>query len=216
MKLQSFCNEFSELAKGRIKYFVLWRSVPPINRSWSCLKPIREASLMMDSSFFRAEESIFSRIRATRERTGEDLDYPGFGAVQPDDGEQVEREWSPIWNGFWNKSRSTAKAIFSIKGLLSEVCIAAARYYFRVTGDEFGLGKSVDQILDDVYRLTSMNEASAYLTSFIGNIKTMLEAGRQGVQLRREKGASNTSTAILPKRSIWRPLPIILGWARAT
>jgi len=73
--------------------------------------------------------------------------------------------------------------ILVAKGLLSEVCLAAARHYFRVTGDEFGLDKSIDEVLYDIYRLGSMREASNYLAAFIQEIKRKLGVDDKGYSL---------------------------------
>lgn len=34
------------------------------------------------------------------------------------------------------------------KGLLSDICLATARYYYRTTGDEFGFDKSINEVLE--------------------------------------------------------------------
>ncbi|WJH33388.1 hypothetical protein N6H14_25545 [Paenibacillus sp. CC-CFT747] len=73
--------------------------------------------------------------------------------------------------------------ILVVKGLLSEVCLSTARYYFRLTGNEFGLGKSIDQMLDDVFRLNSLKEASDYLAGWITIVKRKVEGETRNTAL---------------------------------
>ncbi|NOU74737.1 response regulator [Paenibacillus sp. LMG 31458] len=181
MKLQSFCSEFIDEASVRDQVFCCI-AVSSVYKSLLELpEAFREASQIMDSSFFRAEESVLFPDHSKQEK-----ELGKFSIIQDLEqfNQMLENKSSEDMITHLERFLKQITAysegnILVVKGLLSEVCLAVARYYFRVTGDEFGLGKSVDQILEDVYRLTSMKEASSYLTSFIGNIKKKLEAGEK-------------------------------------
>ncbi|RAV11135.1 response regulator transcription factor [Paenibacillus contaminans] len=179
MKLQSFCSEFIQEASSK-ENISCTIAVSSVYKSLLELpEAFREATATMDSSFFRAEESVlFSDHGQQTKEMGK------FSIIQDLEqfNEMLEHKSSEEVIGHLERFLEQITAysegnILVVKGLLSEVCLAAARHYFRVTGDEFGLGKSVDQILEEVYRLSSMKEASAYLGSFIGHIKRKLEGG---------------------------------------
>ncbi|NOU85871.1 response regulator [Paenibacillus sp. LMG 31460] len=181
MKLQSFCSEFIDEASVRNQVSCCF-AVSSVYKSLLELpEAFHEASLIMDSSFFRTEESVLFPDHSQQEK-----ELGKFSIIQDLEqfNQMLENKSSEDvithLERFLKQITAYSEGnILVVKGLLSEVCLAVARYYFRVTGDEFGLGKSVDQILGDVYRLTSMREASSYLTSFIGNIKKKLEGGEK-------------------------------------
>lgn len=177
MKLQSFCSEFIEEVRSKA-YSSCFIAVSSVYKSMRDLpEAYREAAQLMDSSFFRAEDGVMFP-----EPSQQVKELGKFSIIQ--DLEQFNQmlenktsdEIIAHMERFLNQITVYSDGnILVVKGLLSEVCLAAARYYFRVTGDEFGLGKSVDQLLEEVYRLPSMKEASAYLASFIGYIKKKLQ-----------------------------------------
>jgi two-component system response regulator YesN len=181
MKLQSFCNEFIDIANVR-EQVSCHIAVSSVYKSLLELpEAFREASLIMDSSFFRMEESVLFPDHSQQEK-----ELGKYSIIQDLEqfNQMLEDKSSEDVMAYLERFLQQITAysegnILVVKGLLSEVCLAVARYYFRVTGDEFGLGKSIDQILEDVYRLTSMKEASTYLTSFIGTIKKKLEGGEK-------------------------------------
>lgn len=181
MKLQSFCNEFIDIAhvRERVSCHI---AVSSVYKSLLELpEAFREASLIMDSSFFRMEESVLFPDHSQPEK-----ELGKYSIIQDLEqfNQMLEDKSSEDVMAYLERFLQQITAysegnILVVKGLLSEVCLAVARYYFRVTGDEFGLGKSIDQILEDVYRLTSMKEASTYLTTFIGTVKKKLEGGEK-------------------------------------
>ncbi|NHN29038.1 helix-turn-helix domain-containing protein [Paenibacillus agricola] len=69
------------------------------------------------------------------------------------------------------------------RGLLAEVCLSAARYYYHVTGDELGMGKSNNQLLKEMNRLGSLKELSDYVTELVAQICMKLEARKKGYSL---------------------------------
>ncbi|CAH1226286.1 Protein-glutamate methylesterase/protein-glutamine glutaminase [Paenibacillus allorhizoplanae] len=179
MKLQNFCNEFIDIAhvgeqiSCQIAVSSVYKSLLELPEAF------REASMIMDSSFFRMEESVLFPDHNQQEK-----ELGKYSIIQDLEqfNQMLEDKSSEDVMAYLERFLQQITAysegnILVVKGLLSEVCLAVARYYFRVTGDEFGLGKSIDQILEDVYRLTSMKEASTYLTTFIGTIKKKLEGG---------------------------------------
>ncbi|RXZ79203.1 response regulator [Paenibacillaceae bacterium] len=60
------------------------------------------------------------------------------------------------------------------RGLISKAAMSIAEHYFKVTRDEYGMGLSLYQLLDDIDRLRSLEEAYAYLSSLITAIKQKL------------------------------------------
>ncbi|MDR6554825.1 response regulator [Paenibacillus qinlingensis] len=181
MKLQNFCNEFIDVAKMK-EQVSCHLAVSSVYKSLHELpNAFREASSIMDWSFFRMEESVLFPEHSEQEK-----ELGKFSIIQDLEqfNQMLEDKSSEDVMAYLERFLKQITAysegnILVVKGLLSEVCLAVARYYFRVTGDEFGLGKSVDQILEDVYRLTSMKEASTYLTTFIGTVKKKLEGGEK-------------------------------------
>ncbi|NQX63515.1 response regulator transcription factor [Paenibacillus qinlingensis] len=181
MKLQGFCNAFIDVAKMK-EQISCHIAVSSVYKSLLELpEAFREASSIMDSSFFLMEESVLFPDHCEQEK-----ELGKFSIIQDLEqfNQMLEDKSSEDIMAYLERFLKQITAysegnILVVKGLLSEVCLAVARYYFRVTGDEFGLGKSVDQILEDVYRLTSMKEASTYLTTFIGTIKKKLEGGEK-------------------------------------
>lgn len=176
-KLQSFCNDLIE--QVRLKHGLLcciavssnYRQLTELHEAFA------EASTLMDSSFFRTEEPVLFT------ETFEPADDSGKFSIIRDLEEfnqMLEYASSEEMIGHLEKILEHIKAyskgnILVVKGLLSDVCLAAARYYYRVTGDEFSFDKSIDEILEDVYRLPDMKTASDYLSNFIKIVKNKLE-----------------------------------------
>jgi len=67
-----------------------------------------------------------------------------------------------------------------IKGLVSQLCMNAVLYFYRITRNEFGLDKSVDQLLDEALRLEDIQEASLFLSALFVEVKDKLgNAGKE-------------------------------------
>lgn len=62
------------------------------------------------------------------------------------------------------------------KGLISKVCLSAVHHYYQSTGNEAGLGKSVNQILEEVNQLGSLKEAHKYVAELLAATYTKLES----------------------------------------
>ncbi|MFC3771174.1 response regulator [Paenibacillus sp. GCM10012303] len=69
------------------------------------------------------------------------------------------------------------------KGLIAEACLAIARHYYRVTGNEFGLDRSIDKMLDDIERLPDLAQASSYLHRLMEEIRIKLSGRRKEYSL---------------------------------
>ncbi|UVI32801.1 response regulator transcription factor [Paenibacillus spongiae] len=177
MKLQGFCHDFIELVRLRhglhccIAVSSAYKLLPELKPAFA------EASALMESSFFRTEEPVLFP-----EPRHHSIEGGKFSIIR--DLEQFNQmlehasseEMIAHLEQFLEQIQVYCEGnILVAKGLLSDVCLVAARYYFRVTGDEFGLNKSIDEILEDVYRLPNMKEASDYLAAFVKNIKGKLE-----------------------------------------
>ncbi|MHA6484895.1 response regulator transcription factor [Paenibacillus sp. strain BS8-2] len=184
-KLRGFCYELIDMISskhGRICSIA-------VSSSRRQLQQLREAfveaSMLMDSSFFRTEEAVLFPD------TFEPADDVGKHSIIRDLEEftrMLEHASSEEVIGYLEKILEQIKAfskgnILVVKSLLSEICLAVARYYYRVTGDEFGFDRSIDEILEDVYRLPDMQTAAEYLTSFITVVKIKLEKGDKSYSL---------------------------------
>jgi len=178
-KLRSFCHDFIELVRRQQRLTVCIAVSSSYRRLQELRDAYSEASALMDSSFFRVEEPVLFPTKS--EPAGESgrfaiiRDLEEFNrmleqAAADEIAGQLERYLKRI------KTYSEGNILVA-KGLLSDVCLAVARYYYRVTGDEFGFEKSIDEILEDVYRLPNMNAASDYLAAFIKTVKTKLQGG---------------------------------------
>lgn len=180
IKLQSLASDWlkriRKLGGHRCHIAVgnLWKSLEELGEAYS------EVKGLMESGFFRGEEEeiLLQNPNPISRETGKFSiihDLENFNRMlEQSSGQDIicylER--------FLEQIRVYSEGnILVVKGLLSEVCLATARYYFRLTGDEFGLGKSIDQMLDDVFRLNSLKEASDYLASWIGIVKRKVEGG---------------------------------------
>ncbi|SDC52117.1 Two-component response regulator, YesN/AraC family, consists of REC and AraC-type DNA-binding domains [Paenibacillus sp. UNCCL117] len=185
MKLQPFCQDLVlELQRDnglscRITVSSARKSLKELSEAYA------EAASLIEAGFFRSEEPLlyFDQIPSSA--------APGKLSIIRD----LERfdqlfEQSSIEQMIEQLEQLLEKiAVYSegnilvAKGLLSESCLALARFYYRVTGDEFGLDKSIDQILCDIYQLGSMRGASQYLEAFIKSIKLKLEGGNKEYSL---------------------------------
>ncbi|GGD56944.1 response regulator transcription factor [Paenibacillus nasutitermitis] len=179
MKLQSVCHEL--IAKARNHYgLICCIAVSPQYKQLEDLSHAhREASILMDSNFFRAEEPVLfpENTHAAGDACKHSIirDLEQFNQIlEHASGEETVLHLEKVLGQITEYSEGN---ILVAKGLLSDVCLAAARYYFRLTGDEFGLNKRIDEILGDVYRLPDMKAASDYLASFVKEIKCKLESG---------------------------------------
>lgn len=67
-----------------------------------------------------------------------------------------------------------------IKGLVSQLCMSAVLHFYRITRNEFGLDKSVDQLLDEALRLDDIQEARLFLIPLFVEVKDKLgKAGKE-------------------------------------
>ncbi|RED76878.1 response regulator transcription factor [Cohnella phaseoli] len=179
MKLKSLASDWLERiqrlngVRSHIAVGMLRKSLKELEEAYS------EVRGLIDSGFFLDDDHILLRDSGSESRaTGkfsimQDLEQ--FNRVlEQSTAEEVIR----YLERFVDQIRVYSEGnILVVKGLLSEVCIATARYYFRLTGDEFGLGKSIDQVLDDVFRLNSLKEASDYLADWVGVVKRKVVVG---------------------------------------
>ncbi|THF82155.1 response regulator [Cohnella fermenti] len=179
MKLQGFCHDLIELARERGG----WSCCLAVSSTYRGLEQLREAfaeaSALMEESFFRTEEPVL--LPAPADPAGEGSRFAIIRDLE-EFNRMLEQSTAAEMAGHLERFLERVKVysegnIRVAKGLLSDMCLAAARYYYRTTGDEFGFDRSIDEILEDVYRLTDMKEASDYLSSFIAEVKGKLEGG---------------------------------------
>ncbi|MEK3720093.1 response regulator transcription factor [Paenibacillus sp. FSL H8-0034] len=145
----------------------------------------REVSALLDSGFFRSEEMILSAESEQAART-----QVKFSVMQDIERFEKSIEQIPMEQLVEETKRIVGQIgiyaegnITVARGLLAEICLSAARYYFHATGDELGLGKSIDQLLEEVYRLDSLKEASDYMTELVTRIRVKLEGGEKEYSL---------------------------------
>ncbi|MBO7746409.1 response regulator [Paenibacillus sp. MWE-103] len=179
MKLQSFCHDVIELIRRRHGLMIVIAASPVCRRLQELHGAHAEASALMDASFFGAEGSVLFPEPA--EPAGESgrfsiiRDLEQFNRMlEQAPGEEMIGHLEPFLEHIRAYSDGNIRVA---KGLLADVCLAAARYYYRATGDEFGFDKSMSEVLEDVYRLQDMREASDYLAAFIKTVKAKLEGG---------------------------------------
>ncbi|WP_135556377.1 response regulator transcription factor [Paenibacillus cymbidii] len=180
LKMQQFGQSFIEQARREYGFDCRLAISAPYKSLRDAGEAFAEGAALMDIGFFRTEEPI---LFPEHGQWGA-ADSGKFSIIR--DLEQFNQmlEHATIEEMIAYMEQFLAQiAVYSegnilvAKGLISEVCLAAARYYFRITGDEFSLGKSIDQILEEVYRLESMRAASDYLAAFIKSIKDKLAGG---------------------------------------
>ncbi|RXZ76633.1 response regulator [Paenibacillaceae bacterium] len=185
MKLQSFSRELISQTKNPL-HAVCTVAVSAVRKSlYEAGEAYQEASLLMESRFFGASDAV---LLADSAETGKEKNK--FSII-----EDLEKFNETLKHGTKTDiithmesmleqiKRYSEGNILVVKGLLSEVCLAALRYYYRVTGNEFGSGQSVDQTLEDVYRLGSLKEAADYLTAFITKIRNGISGGEKEYSL---------------------------------
>lgn len=177
MKLQNFCYELIERAKEQEKTTCFIAFSSAYKSLLELPEANREISSLMDASFFQKDRYIFftDQVQQVKERGKTSIiqDLEQFNQIlENTSNEEVKEHTERLLKQLAIYSEGN---ILVLKGLISEVCLSVVRHYFRVTGDEMGIGKSVDHILGDIYRLTSLKDASAYLNAFIGEIKTKLK-----------------------------------------
>ncbi|MBM7565280.1 response regulator [Paenibacillus sacheonensis] len=176
MKLQSFCHDFIELVRQR-HGLTICIAVSPVYRQLQDLRQAYEgASALMDTSFFHTEGQVL--FPEMVEPSGEGGKFSIIRDLEQFN-RMLEQVSSDEMIGHLEQIIAHIRAysegnIRVAKGLISDVCLAAARYYYRATGDEFGFDRSINEVLEDIYRLRDMREASDYLAAFIKTVKTKL------------------------------------------
>jgi len=165
----------------RAAYSSVYRSVQEMQEAYL------EASKLLDSGFFHSEESVLSAKHGQGER--------GRARTKSSIMQDIEKYEKSIESmPFEEVAAETERIVEQIrlyaegnitvaKGLVSEICLAAARYYFRTTGDELGLGRSVDLLLEDIYGMSSLKEASDYMTELVLTIRGKLKGEEKGYSL---------------------------------
>lgn len=168
--LNSINHEISQdiCDKYHITVSSLYTSMNHLNQAYT------EASSIMNTHFFENTRGIkFSESETSHkvlEKTSIISDLDSFYEIleQPENQEIAERLETLVQNiGIFSNGD-----IFIAKTLLSEICITTARYYYRKSGNETGLTKTVDEILSDISRLQDITQAVNYLKEFICNIKS--------------------------------------------
>ncbi|MBB6734069.1 helix-turn-helix domain-containing protein [Cohnella zeiphila] len=185
MKLQSFCHDFIERVRQKHGLMICIAVSPDYRRLQELREAYAEASALMDASFFRTEEPVLFPEPA--EPVGENGRFSILRDLEQFN-QMLEQATSDEIVGHLNQILEHIRAysegnILVAKGLLSDVCLATARYYYRVTGDEFSLDRSIDEVLADVYRLQDIRQAYEHLAAFIRNVKDKLEGGEKEYSL---------------------------------
>ncbi|MDI4650068.1 response regulator transcription factor [Cohnella hashimotonis] len=185
MKLQSFCHDLVELARERRGLSCCMAVSQAYKRLEELGEAFAEASALMETSFFRTEEPVLlpapdeSGTESGRFAIVRDLET--FNRMLE---QSTAEEMGGHLERFLERVQLYSEGNIRVaKGLLSEICLAAARYYYRTTGDELGFGKSIDEMLEDVYRLADMKEASEYVAALIRTVKDKLDGGDKDYSL---------------------------------
>ncbi|MFD2331210.1 response regulator [Cohnella sp. GCM10020058] len=185
MKLQSFCHDLIELARERRGLSCCMAVSHAYKRLEELGEAFAEASALMETSFFRTEEPV---LLPAPDESG--TESGRFAIVRDLEtfNRMLEQSTAEEMGGHLERFLARVQLysegnIRVAKGLLSEICLAAARYYYRTTGDELGFGKSIDEMLEDVYRLADMKEASEYVAALIRAVKDKLDGGDKDYSL---------------------------------
>lgn len=185
MKLQSFCHDLIELVRERRGLSCCMAVSQTYKRLEELGEAFAEASALMETSFFRTEEPV---LLPAPEESG--TEGGRFAIVRDLEtfNRMLEQSTAEEMGGHLERFLARVQLysegnIRVAKGLLSEICLAAARYYYRTTGDELGFGKSIDEMLEDVYRLSDMKEASEYVAALIRTVKDKLDGGDKDYSL---------------------------------
>ncbi|TLS53900.1 response regulator [Paenibacillus antri] len=185
MKLQSLASDWLERIRRwngvrcHIAVGILRKSLMELNQAYGEVKGLINSGFFLEADHILLQDASSEFREAGKFSIMQDLEQ--FNRMlEQSTGEEVVG----YLERFLEQIRVYSEGnILVVKGLLSELCIATARYYFRLTGDEFGLGKSIDQVLDDVFRLNSLKEASDYLAEWIGVVKRKVEGGEKEYSL---------------------------------
>lgn len=186
-KLHSIASEWVGEAERRAgmsckaAYGSVYRLPQEMQMAW------REMTELLDSGFFRSEESILSARIGTADRAREQAKTSIMQDIERYE-RSIERltteELAAETEQIIHQIRTYAEGNTTVaKGLLSDICLAAARYYFRTTGDEFGLGRSIDQILEDMFRMRSFKEAAEYMKNLVRTVRSNLSGEEKGYSL---------------------------------
>ncbi|MFD0710295.1 helix-turn-helix transcriptional regulator [Paenibacillus sp. GCM10027626] len=177
-RLNYFCVDFIETMRREYSFVCCIAVSPNYKRLQDLDQAFQEAAALMESSFFRSGEPVlfpdgskgadhmgqFSILRDL-EQFYQKLDYAGSQEIDYYLGQLLERI-----------AAYCAGNILVAKGLLLDIGLGTARYYFRATGDEFGLDYRIDEMTERIYSLSSMQEAAAYLQELVYTVKCKLEA----------------------------------------
>lgn len=185
MKLQSFCHDLIELARERHGWSCCMAASSGYRRLDELGEAYAEASALMEKSFFRTEEPVL--LPAPDETGGEGGRFAIVRDLEAFNGlleQSTAAEMSGHVERLIERIRTYSEGNIRVaKGLLTDMCLSAARYYYRATGDEPGFDRSIDEMLEDVYRLSDMKEASEYVASLIRTVKDKLESGDKDYSL---------------------------------
>jgi two-component system response regulator YesN len=174
-KLQAAASNWLKTVEGMtgIRYRAAFGSIYRAPKE--LLEAGREVSKLLDSGFFRSEESILF-VRESEDQAKIQLsimqDMARF--EKSFEGIPLEQLIKDTEQLVGQISLYSAGNITVAKGLLSEICLSIAQHYYHATGDEFGLGKSVNQLLEEVNQLGSLKEASEYLTELVTTTRLKL------------------------------------------
>lgn len=178
MRMKSFYTDIdNSLSKKTINSYTgaassLYKSLVYLKDSY------REAVELMNTNFFKVEKRLLLADDSGKIKT------PGKASIINDlerfytifetlDNEETDRQIRELLE---NIAAYSSENIFIAKSLLSEICITAARYYYKAVGNnEAELNKSVDMMLDDIDKLEDINQASKYIKDYIGSIKERLK-----------------------------------------
>lgn len=168
---------FDVLDRGRYRYE--W--CPPVQSVDGIRGQYVETARKLQTYFFnRSSEQVSDQVKLSLLH---DLDQFTLmlGTATP---EEVDGQVDTLLD----RIRSYASGSVAVaKVLISELCLTIAKFYYKQAGYEWGLGKSVNEILAEVHRLGNTDQAAGY-------IRDMLEALRK-----RQQGQASTYSAIVRK-----------------
>jgi two-component system response regulator YesN len=178
VKLQQFCSKLHQHADEGGYCSVRLASSETMKSLIELPQAYQAVNRLMEGAFFRDAKILFPEENVPSKAAGQFSIMHALESLQPMMENQSNEEMLEHLSGLAEQIEVFSGGnILVVKGLISEICLGAARYYFRKTGDEFGLDKSVDRMMEEIFQLTSMREASRYLFEIISSIKQKLEQG---------------------------------------
>ncbi|WP_135555025.1 response regulator transcription factor [Paenibacillus cymbidii] len=127
-------------------------------------------------------------LHETAEDDGHDYESVNIGSILQELEQfdsTLERASTAEIDAYTNRLLAKIKAYSNgnpsvIKGLVSQLCMNAVLYFYRITRNECGLDKSVDQLLDEALQLEDIQEASFFLSALFIEVKDKLgNAGKE-------------------------------------